>query len=305
MHAWEMTNSALLAQLRGGAGIVAALDQSGGSTADALASYGVAKESWSSDAEMFALIHRMRERVMTAARFDGRQIIAAILFEGTLDHRIQGRTVPAYLRSRGIASFLKIGAGLESESDGVQLLKPISSLDALFERARSLGVIGTKMRSVIHRANAAGVAAVVEQQFALAEQIAAVGLLPILEPEVSIAAVDRASVEDALAGAIISRLDALTGDRQVVLKLTIPERADTYAALAGHHRVVRVLALSGGFTRSEACHRLAFNHGMIASFSRALLENLDHRMNDLAFNGALGEAIDQAYAASTLKHAGA
>ena len=301
LKAYGVTDPVMMAQMRSGAGFIAALDQSGGSTPGALKAYGVPEGSWSNDEEMFGLIHEMRVRIVTAPSFNGAKVLAAILFERTMDGQADGQSVPAYLWSRGVIPLLKVDKGLEEEADGVQLMKPIGGLDALLARAKALGVFGTKMRSVVKQANAKGIAAIVEQQFAIGEQINAAGLLPILEPEVSIKAPDRGEAERLLAEAITRRLDALTGDRQVVLKLTIPERADAYAPLVAHHRVARVVALSGGFSRDEACERLTHNHGMIASFSRALLEDLRHGQDDDAFDRTLGEAIDQIYAASVVK----
>ena len=296
-----MTDPVMMAQMVGGAGFIAALDQSGGSTPGALKAYGVPEGSWSGDEEMYALIHRMRVRIVTAPSFTGRKVLAAILFEKTMDGEADGKPVPAHLWSRGVVPFLKVDKGLEDEKDGVQLMKPIGGLDALLDRASGLGVFGTKMRSVVKQADATGIAAIVRQQFEVGARIIAKGLMPILEPEVSIKAPDRAEAERILADEIAKGLDALTGDQQVMLKLTIPERADVYAPLIGHHRVARVVELSGGFSRDEACAALARNHGMIASFSRALLEDLRHGMSDEAFDGALGAAIDQIYTASVVK----
>lgn len=296
-----MTHPVMMAQMTSGAGFIAALDQSGGSTPGALTAYGVPEGSWHSDEEMFALIHEMRVRIVTAPSFNGAKVLAAILFERTMDGQADGQPVPAYLWSRGVVPFLKVDKGLEAEADGVQLMKPIDGLDALLDRAVGLGVFGTKMRSVVKGANADGIRRIVEQQFEVGARIAAKGLMPILEPEVSIKMADRARAEDMLADEIERRLDALTGDAQVMLKLSIPEEADRYAALIGHHRVARVVALSGGFSRDEACERLGHNHGMIASFSRALLEDLRHGMDDATFDRTLGQAIDQIYAASTVK----
>ena len=284
-----MTDSVMMAQMKSGAGFIAALDQSGGSTPGALKGYGVPEGSWSTDEEMFGLIHQMRVRIVTAPSFSGRKVLAAILFEKTMDGEAEGQPLPAYLWSRGVVPLLKVDKGLEEEADGVQMMKPIGGLDELLDRARGLGVFGTKMRSVVKQASPGGIARIVEQQFAVGEQINARGLVPILEPEVSIKAPDRAAAERILANEIAGRLDALTGDRRVILKLTIPERPDTYAPLIGHHRVARVVALSGGFTRDAACAALAKNHGMIASFSRALLEDLRHGMSDEEFDQALGQ----------------
>ena len=296
-----MTNPVMMAQMVSGAGFIAALDQSGGSTPGALKAYGVPDGSWSDDAGMFDLIHQMRVRIVTAPSFSGDKVLAAILFEKTMDGQADGQPLPGYLWSRGVVPMLKVDKGLEDELDGVQLMKPIEGLDALLERAAGLGVFGTKMRSVVKQASPTGIAAIVKQQFEVGERIAAKGLMPILEPEVSIKAPNRAEAERILTDEILKGLDALSGDRRIMLKLTIPEQADVYAPLVGHHRVARVVALSGGFSRSEACERLADNHGMIASFSRALLEDLRHGQSDEAFDATLGAAIDQIYRASVVK----
>ena len=291
----------MTAQMVSGAGFIAALDQSGGSTPGALKAYGVPEGSWSTDEEMFALIHEMRVRIITAPSFTGAKVLAAILFERTMDGEANGVPVPTALWNRGVVPFLKMDKGLEDEADGVQLMKPIPGLDALLARARSLGVLGTKMRSVIKSASPTGIAAIAAQQFEIGKQIIAAGLLPILEPEVSIKAENRAEIERILADELLKGLDTLTGDQRVMLKLSIPAEPDAYAKLIGHHRVARVVALSGGFSREEACDELAKNHGMIASFSRALLEDLRHGMDDAQFDAALRAAIDQIYAASTVK----
>ena len=292
----------MMAQMVSGAGFIAALDQSGGSTPGALKAYGVPEGSWSSDEEMFALIHEMRVRIITAPSFNGSKVLAAILFERTMDGEANGVPVPTALWQRGVVPFLKMDKGLEAEADGVQLMKPIDGLDALLARAKALGVFGTKMRSVVKSHSATGIAEIAEQQFEVGRQIIAAGLMPILEPEVSIKAENRAEIEATLADEILRRLNALTGDQRVMLKLSIPAEPDAYAALVGHHRVARVVALSGGFSRDEACDHLAKNHGMIASFSRALLEDLRHGMDDAAFDATLKTAIDQIHAASTVKN---
>jgi fructose-bisphosphate aldolase, class I len=295
------TRDVMMAQMVSGAGFIAALDQSGGSTPGALKAYGVPEESWSGDDEMYRLIHEMRVRIITAPSFTGAKVLAAILFERTMDGEADGVPVPTALWNRGVVPFLKMDKGLQDEADGVQLMKPIEGLDALLARARSLGVLGTKMRSVVKSASPTGIAAIAEQQFEVGRQIIAAGLLPILEPEVSIKAENRAEIEKTLATELLKGLNALTGDQRVMLKLSIPAEPDAYAALIGHHRVARVVALSGGFSRDEACVELAKNHGMIASFSRALLEDLRHGMDDAQFDAALGRAIDQIYTASTVK----
>ncbi|HEY0315858.1 MAG TPA: fructose bisphosphate aldolase [Sphingomonas sp.] len=297
-----MTDPIMMAQMVGGAGFIAALDQSGGSTPGALKAYGVPEGEFAGDEQaMFELIHQMRVRIITAPSFNGRKVLAAILFEKTMDGEAGGLSVPAALWKRGVVPFLKVDKGLEAEADGVQMMKPIPGLDDLLARAVKLGVFGTKMRSVIKSADRAGIAAIVRQQFEVAEQIIGHGLMPIIEPEVSIKAPDREAIEDILLDEIDKALDALTGDKQVMLKLSIPAKADLYAPLIGHHRVARVVALSGGFSCDEACERLSHNHGMIASFSRALLEDLRHGQSDAEFDAVLGKAIDQIYHASVVK----
>jgi fructose-bisphosphate aldolase class I len=297
-----MTDPIMMAQMVGGAGFIAALDQSGGSTPGALKAYGVPEGEFAGDEQaMFELIHQMRVRIITAPSFNGRKVLAAILFEKTMDGEADGLPVPAALWKRGVVPFLKVDKGLEAEADGVQMMKPIPGLDDLLARAVKLGVFGTKMRSVIKSADSAGIAAIVRQQFEVAGQIIGHGLMPIIEPEVSIKAPDREAIEDILLAEITKALDALTGDKQVMLKLSIPAKADLYAPLIGHHRVARVVALSGGFSCDEACERLSHNHGMIASFSRALLEDLRHGQSDAEFDAVLGKAIDQIYTASVVK----
>ncbi|CAD6553316.1 fructose bisphosphate aldolase [Paraburkholderia sabiae] len=297
-----MANEKMLAQISEKAGFIAALDQSGGSTPGALRQYGIPDDAYSGDAEMFKLIHEMRVRIITAPAFTGEKVIAAILFEATMDGQAQGKPVPAFLwEDRGVVPFLKVDKGLEAESDGVRLMKPIPGLDALVARAVKLGIFGTKMRSVIEQNSPAGIAAVVKQQFEYGAQIDAGGLMPILEPEVSIKTPDKAGAEKALRDEILKGLDALPADKQVMLKLTIPDVADFYKPLIDHPRVLRVVALSGGYTRTEACKLLAKNHGMIASFSRALINDLKKPMSDSEFDAKLAEAIDEIYDASAVK----
>lgn len=297
-----MYDSRMMAQMSGKPGFIAALDQSGGSTPGALRAYGIPDDAYSGDAEMFQLIHQMRVRIMTAPSFTGDKVIGAILFEKTMDGEVEGQPVPAYLwEQRGVVPFLKVDKGLEAEHDGVQLMKPIPGLDALLERAAGVGIFGTKMRSVINLASQSGIAAIVEQQFALAEQIAAHGLVPILEPEALIKSAEREATEEILQAELAKGLNALPADRKVMLKLSIPVKPDLYAPLIAHPNVVRVVALSGGFARDEACRRLAQNHGMIASFSRALVDGLRHEMSDEAFDAELASAIDEIYQASTDK----
>jgi fructose-bisphosphate aldolase class I len=297
-----MHDSRMMAQMSDKPGFIAALDQSGGSTPGALRAYGIPDEAYSGDAEMFQLMHQMRVRIMTAPSFSGDKVIGAILFEKTMDGEAEGQPVPAYLwERRGVVPFLKVDKGLEAEQDGVQLMKPIPGLDGLLDRAAGLGIFGTKMRSVINLASPSGIAAVVEQQFTFAEQIAAHGLVPILEPEALIKSAEREAAEDILQAELAKGLAALPADRKVMLKLSIPVKPDLYAPLIAHPNVVRVVALSGGFARDEACRRLAQNHGMIASFSRALVDGLRHGMSDEAFDAELAGAIDEIYRASTVK----
>ncbi len=300
-----MTNAEMTAKIAAGHGFIAALDQSGGSTPKALKGYGVDEDAWSNDAEMFGLIHQMRVRIITALSFTGEKLIAAILFERTMDGKAGSKPVPQALHDRGVVPFLKIDKGLEDEADGVQLLKPMPGLDALLEHAKGLGVFGTKERSVVNLANRAGIAAIVSQQFDVARQVLAHGLMPILEPEVNIKSAERAEADAILTEEIGKALDAMPGDAKVMLKLSLPATPGQYDALIDHPRVLKVVALSGGFHRREACAELAKNKGMIASFSRALLEDLRHGMSDAEFDRALGGAIDEIYTASTHKTADA
>jgi fructose-bisphosphate aldolase class I len=283
-------------------GFLAALDQSGGSTPGALRLYGIADSAYTNEADMFALMHEMRARVMTAPAFSGDKVIGAILFERTMDAAVAGKPTPSYLwEDRGCVPFLKVDKGLQAEADGVSLMKPMPDLDRLLERAVKLGVFGTKMRSTIRLPSESGIAAIVQQQIAFGAQIARHGLVPILEPEVLINSPEKKAVEALLKDALARHLDALPSDVQVMLKLTIPDVADLYRDLIGHARVVRVVALSGGYERADACARLARQHDMIASFSRALLEDLRYSMSDATFNAALAQAIDEIYTASTVK----
>jgi fructose-bisphosphate aldolase class I len=289
-------------QVAGKPGFLAALDQSGGSTPGALRAYGIPDTAYSGDVEMFRLMHEMRVRIMTAPAFTGDKVIAAILFERTMDGDVDGKPVPSYLwEDRGVVPFLKVDQGLQAETDGVSLMKPINGLDALLERAAKLGVYGTKMRSTINLAIPTGVAAIARQQFEVAEQIADHGLVPILEPEVLIKSPEKAEAESMLLAELTRGLDALPAGRRVMLKVTIPEVPDLYAPLIAHPKVERVVALSGGYTRDIACARLAKNHGMIASFSRALVDDLKVTMTEAEFDAALGGAIDQIFTASTVK----
>ncbi len=298
-----MDREKMATQVAGKAGFFAALDQSGGSTPGALRQYGIEDDAWHSDADMFRLMHEMRIRIMTAPAFEGGKVIGAILFERTMDGEANGRPVPSYLwEDRGVVPFLKVDKGLEEERDGVSLMKPIPGLEALLQRAAGLGVYGTKMRSVIRLPSAEGIKAIASQQFEVGERISACGLVPILEPEISIHSPDKARAEQLLLEALTKGLDGLPAGRKVMLKLTIPDRPDLYSGLAGHDRVARVLALSGGYTREDACKRLTAAHGMIASFSRALVEGLTVSMDDAEFETALARSIDEIYRASTEKH---
>jgi fructose-bisphosphate aldolase, class I len=297
-----MSPDKMMEQISAKAGFIAALDQSGGSTPGALRLYGIPDSAYDGDAEMFRLMHEMRVRIMTAPAFTGDKVIAAILFEGTMDGQVQGKPVPTFLwEERGVVPFLKVDKGLEAESNGVRLMKPMPALDALLARAVKLGVFGTKMRSVINLPSEEGIAAVVAQQYAIAAQISEFGLMPILEPEVLIESPDKAAAEAILRAELTRALGALPNGRQVMLKLTIPDVPDLYASLVNHKRVARVVALSGGYTRAHACQRLAANHGMIASFSRALTEGLTRSMSDAAFDETLAQSINEIYRASTVK----
>ncbi|RFD19416.1 fructose bisphosphate aldolase [Komagataeibacter melaceti] len=297
-----MTVSQMRKNMSENEGFIAALDQSGGSTPGALRHYGIPDSAYSTDAQMFALMHEMRVRVITAPAFTGKKILAAILFEQTMNGLVKDTPVPTYLwKEKGVVPFLKVDKGLEAEAGGVQLMKPIPNLDALLDQAIGKGIYGTKARSVIRLPEPEGVAAIVKQQFALAEQIAQKGLVPILEPEVLIKSPDKAGAEALLHDELRRGLDALPGDYQVMLKVSIPEKADLYLDLVKHPRVQRVVALSGGYPRDEACQRLSANHGMIASFSRALLEDLRYTMSDAEFDAALAKSIDQIFKASTQK----
>jgi fructose-bisphosphate aldolase, class I len=292
----------MAAQMGGKGGFIAALDQSGGSTPGALRQYGVPDDAYHGEAEMFRLIQDMRVRIITSPAFTGERVIGTILFEGTMNTSVNGKPTPSYLwQDRGVVPFVKVDKGLEAEADSVRLMKPMPELGVLLKHAASLGVYGTKMRSVIDGASRNGIAAIVQQQFEIGHQIAEHGLMPILEPEVSIKAPDKAAAEEILCGEIQKRLDTLAGNSKVMLKLTIPSVPDLYAPLIKHARVHRVVALSGGYSRHEACRLLATNHGMIASFSRALIDELRASMSGTAFDAALRQAIDEIYEASVHK----
>ncbi|MFZ1964302.1 MAG: fructose bisphosphate aldolase [Roseiarcus sp.] len=297
-----MANDKMAVQMSSKGGFIAALDQSGGSTPGALRLYGVQDSEYSGDVEMFKLVHEMRVRIITSPAFSGEKVIAAILFERTMDGLAQGKPVPTFLwEERGVVPVLKVDKGLEAEKDGVRLMKPMPDLAPLLARAVKLGVYGTKMRSVINLASKAGIAAIVRQQFEVGEQIAKHGLMPILEPEISIKSPEKAGAEAILLAELTKGLNALPAGRKVMFKLTLPETPDFYAPLIHDKRVARVVALSGGYTRAEACKRLAANHGMIASFSRALAQDLRRSMSEAEFNAALASSIDEIYRASTVK----
>jgi fructose-bisphosphate aldolase class I len=280
-------------------GFIAALDQSGGSTPKALALYGVPETAYSGDDEMFTRMHEMRSRIITSPSFDGDRILGAILFENTMDRTIEGKETARYLWDvKRVVPFLKVDKGLADERDGVQVMKPMPGLDELLARAVAKGVFGTKMRSVIKLAEPAGVKAVVDQQFEVGRQILAAGLVPIIEPEVDIHSPQKADAEALLRTGILEQLDGLGGDQRVMLKLTLPEEDDFYAGLVAHANVLRVVALSGGYSRQEADARLARNHGVVASFSRALTEGLTAQQSDAEFDAALDASIGSIYAAS-------
>ena len=296
-----MNQSEMTAKIRAGDGFIAALDQSGGSTPKALAGYGVEESAWSSDEEMFDLIHQMRSRIITSPCFGSGKVLGAILFERTMDGTVGGKPTPQALIDIGVVPFIKIDKGLEAEENGVQMMKPMPDLDALLKRAKSLGVFGTKERSVINAANMSGISVLVAQQFQVASQVLAHGLMPIIEPEVNIKSADRAESDDLLLTAILEELDELPEGQQVMLKLSIPAEPGKFDALINHPKVLKVVALSGGFSRAEACAELARNPGMIASFSRALLSDLRAQQSDEEFDRTLGTAIDEIYRASTTK----
>jgi fructose-bisphosphate aldolase class I len=296
-----MNQSEMAAKIEQGDGFIAALDQSGGSTPKALAGYGVEEGAWGSEAEMFDLIHQMRSRIITSPCFGSGKVLGAILFERTMDGEVRGKPTPQALIDQGVVPFIKIDKGLEDEENGVQLMKPMPELDALLQRAKSLGVFGTKERSVINSADPAGIAVSVAQQFQVAKQVLAHGMMPIIEPEVNIKSADRGESDDLLLTAILEELDEIPEGQRVMLKLSIPATPGLFQPLIDHPKVLRVVALSGGFSRQDACRELAKNPGMIASFSRALLSDLRAQQTDEEFNRTLGSAIDQIYEASTAK----
>lgn len=290
-------------QMKTHPGFIAALDQSGGSTPGALRLYGIEEGAWSNEGEMFAIVHEMRTRIITSPSFTGERIIAAILFENTMDREIEGRSTADYLWNvKQVVPFLKVDQGLAAEKDGVQLMKPMPGLAALLAKAQAKHIFGTKMRSVIKQANAAGIKSIVDQQFAVAGHILAAGLLPIVEPEVDIHCPEKAKSEELLKAAILEKLNKLTAGKFVMLKLTLPEQDNFYSDLVRHPKVVRVVALSGGYSQEDADDRLSRNHGMVASFSRALLEGLSAQQSDAEFNAVLDKSIQSIFEASNTKH---
>lgn len=294
-----MSDSKQAKQMQSGRGFVAALDQSGGSTPKALKLYGINEDAYSSDDQMFDLIHEMRSRIMTSPAFSGERIVGAILFENTMDRKVEGKPTARYLwEERGVVPFLKIDKGLENKVDGSRLMKPMAGLDQLLTRAKAAGIFGTKMRSVIDAASPTGIAANVAQQFEIAKQVLGHGLVPIIEPEVTISIADKAAAEDILLAELTKQLDVLPEGQQVMLKLTLPTVANQYKSLVDHPRVMRVVALSGGYSRAEANEKLAQNTGVIASFSRALTEGLSAQQSDAKFNDTLNATIQSIYDAS-------
>jgi fructose-bisphosphate aldolase class I len=289
----------MIAKIEQGDGFIAALDQSGGSTPKALKGYGIEEGAWSNDEEMFGLIHDMRSRIITSPCFGGGKVLGAILFERTMDGTVDGKATPQALIDLGVVPFIKIDKGLGDEANGVQLMKPMPELSGLLERAKQLGVFGTKERSVINFANRDGIAEIVAQQFDVARAVLAHGLVPIIEPEVNIKSAERDAADRLLLEAILRELDGV--EERVMLKLSIPAEAGLFQPLIDHAKVLRVVALSGGFSREEACRELGKNPGMIASFSRALLSDLRHQQSDEEFDQTLGAAIDEIYDASVAR----
>ena len=289
----------MLAKIDNQIGFIAALDQSGGSTPKALALYGVEPSEYQGDEEMFAKVHDMRTRIITSSVFNGERVLGAILFENTLDRDIEGQSTASYLWNvKQVVPFLKVDKGLEAEVDGTQLLKPIADLDALLAKANAQNLFGTKMRSVVKLADDKGVEALVAQQFMVARQILAAGLMPIIEPEVDIHSPEKTAAEALLKASILTHLDALDADQQVMLKLTLPEVTNFYQDLVDHPKVLKVVALSGGYSREEANRRLSENTGIIASFSRALSEGLSAKQSDVEFDGTMDSSIESIYQAS-------
>ena len=294
-----MNRSDMTQKIRSQSGFIAALDQSGGSTPKALKLYGVDESAYSNDEEMFGVVHAMRTRIVTSPSFGGDRVLGAILFENTMDRDIEGKASARYLwEEKNVVPFLKVDKGLADEDGGVQIMKPMPELDALLERANNHGIFGTKMRSVIKLANAEGVAAVVAQQFEIGKRIVAAGLVPIIEPEVDIHSPDKAEAEAMLKASLLEHIAALGADEHVMLKLTLPEQDNFYAECIADDRVLKVVALSGGYSREEANSRLSRNHGMVASFSRALSEGLSAQQTDEQFNAMLNDSIESIYQAS-------
>ena len=296
-----MQTTDMAAKMAAGNGFIAALDQSGGSTPKALMGYGIEEGAWNSEEEMFGLIHQMRSRIISSPSFSNGKVIGAILFERTMDGEVGGQPTPAALIARGVVPFIKIDKGLEDEAGGVQLMKPMPDLDKLLTKAKALGVYGTKERSVINSANAEGIAAIVAQQFEVGRQVLAHGMMPMLEPEINIKSATRAECDEIMLGEILKNLEGMS--QQVMLKLSLPVQPGLFDPLVDHPKVLRVVALSGGYKRPEACAELAKNRGVIASFSRALLEDLRHPMSDAEFDASLGGAIDDIHRGSTEKTA--
>ncbi|WP_156843076.1 fructose bisphosphate aldolase [Novosphingobium aquimarinum] len=300
-----MNTSDMTAKMAEGDGFIAALDQSGGSTPKALKGYGVEEGAWNTEEEMFGLIHDMRSRIISSPAFTGEKVIGAILFERTMDGTVDGKPTPQALIDKGVVPFIKIDKGLEDEANGVQMMKPMPTLDALLEKSKALGVFGTKERSVINSANEEGIAAIVKQQFEVGQQVIGHGMMPMIEPEVNIKSETRTDCDKILLAEILKALDALPDGQKVMLKLSLPVVPGTFDPLVEHPKVLRVVALSGGYKRPEACRELAKNKGIIASFSRALLEDLRAQMSEDEFDKALGSAIDEIYTGSTQKTAAA
>jgi fructose-bisphosphate aldolase, class I len=294
-----MANKEQLQKMKTHPGFIAALDQSGGSTPNALRAYGIKDSAWSNDEEMFVIVHQMRTRIMTSPSFTGKRILAAILFENTTDRDVEGQPTADYLWNvKRIVPFLKVDKGLIAEKNGVQLLKPMPELAALLEKAKAKRIFGTKMRSVVKQANGPGIKDIVTQQFEVARQIIAAGLVPIVEPEVDIHCPEKSKAEELLKTAILEGLDGLPAGQLVMLKLTLPEKDDLYAEFVKHPNVVRVVALSGGYSREEGNRRLRRNHGVVASFSRALVEGLSSQQSDAEYNALLDASIQSIYEAS-------
>lgn len=294
-----MTTSEQMQKMKTQPGFIAALDQSGGSTPQALALYGIKDHAWKDDEEMFALVHQMRTRIITSPSFSGKRILGAILFEGTMDRDIEGQPTADYLWNvKRVVPFLKVDKGLQPEKDGVQLMKPMPELAVLLDKAKTKHIFGTKMRSVIKQANPTGIKSIVHQQFDVAEPIIAAGLVPIIEPEVDIHCPEKSRAEELLKAAILVKLNELPANHLVMLKLTLPEQADFYADCVSHPKVVRVVALSGGYSRKEANDRLRKNHGVVASFSRALVEGLTAQQSNVEFDAMLDASIQTIFEAS-------